>query len=166
MLWFYNVRKYLLISVLIIIIDGLIIYFIPSYFNKLNYFYPMLTISLIPFIYFTNKKYNYFLITVIGIIYDILYSNIFLFNVILFIIIVNLDILISKYFKNKFFLFLLLTLFNIIIYDLISFILVIITNYQTVTIYDLLYKINHSILLNIMSAFVYYFLFKKDLSKS
>ena len=166
MLWFYSVKKYLIISILIIIIDGLILYFVPSYFNKINYFYPMLTISFIPFIYFTNKKSYHILIIIMGIIYDILYSNIFLYNVILFTIIINIDILISKYFKHKLFLFILLTLFNIIIYDLISFLLVIVTGYQVVNIYDLLYKINHSIILNIMSVFVYFFMFKKDLYKS
>ena len=49
-------KKYLILSLLVIILDGIIIYYMPSYFNKINYLYPMLMISLIPFIYLDNKK--------------------------------------------------------------------------------------------------------------
>lgn len=166
MLEFLNTRKYLLISILVILLEGLLMYYIPNYFNKLNYFYPMLTITLIPFIYFTNKKTYNILIIIMGFIYDLLYSNIFLYNFILFILIVNLDIVISKNFKKSLFLFIILSLLNIIIYDTISFLLIIITSYQSITIYDLIYKINHSLLLNIMSVFVYWFMFKKDIKTS
>ena len=146
-----------------VILDGLIIYFIPNYFNKLNYFYPMLTISFIPFICL-NKKSFYILTIIIGIIYDLLYSNIFLYNVILFIILISLDKKIKNYFKDSLMLFILLALLNIVIYDTIGFLLTIITSYQSITIYDLFYKINHSILLNIMSVFVLWFLLKKDIA--
>ena len=159
MLRFYHEKKYLIVSLLAIVLDGLITYYIPNYFNKLNYFYPMLTISLIPF--FINKK-NCFLIIIIGLIYDLLYSNIFLYNVIIFILLININIRIAKYFKNSLLLFILLSLLNITIYDTIGFILIIITNYQLVSLNDLIYKIKHSILLNIMSVFVYWFLFKKE----
>ena len=163
MLVFYLERKYLLISIIMIILDGIISYYIPSYFHQLNYFYPMLSISFIPFIYLSNKKHYHWLIIIIGIIYDLLYSSIFLYNTIIFFILVNLDIRISKYFKNSLLLIILLTLINIIIYDVIGFLLVFITSYQSITIYDLTYKINHSLILNILSVFVSWFLLKKDL---
>lgn len=164
MLQFFYERKYLIVSLLTIILDGVIMYFIPNYFNKLNYFYPMLTISLIPFIYSSKKRY-YLLISV-GIIYDILYSNIFLYHVILFIILINLDIKIIKWFKNSLILFILLAILNIIVYDTISFLLIILTNYSDIGIHDLIYKIDHSLILNIMSVFVFWFLFKKELLSS
>lgn len=162
MLVFYKEKKYLLISLLIIILDGIIMYLVPSYFNKLNNFYPMLTISFIPFVYLTNKKYSYLLIIVIGGIYDLLYSNIFLYNVIVFIILLNLDVKILKYFKANLLLLIIVSLLNIVIYDIIGFLLVMITGYQEVNISDLFYKIEHSIFLNIMLVFVVWFLFKKD----
>ena len=96
---FYG-RKYLIVSLIVIILDGIIRYYFPGYFNKLNYFYPMLTISFIPFIYLSRKNY-YLLICLISIIYDLLYSNIFLYHLILFIFLMNLDIKISKYFNNS-----------------------------------------------------------------
>lgn len=157
---FLNVRKTLVISLIVVILDGLLVYYLPSYFNKLNYFYPMLTISLIPFIYLINKKDYYLIIIILGIIYDLLYSNIFLYNVILFLIIISIDIKIMNYYKNSLILFVLLTILNIFIYDFISFILIILTGYQFITFFDLIYKIKHSIFLNIMSVYVYWFLFK------
>ena len=120
----------------------------------------MLTISLIPF--FINKKNYYLFIIFLGTLYDLLYSSIFLYHVIIFFILVSIDRKIANYFKYILLLFILLTLLNIIIYDAISFILTFITSYQEVSIYDLIYKIDHSILLNIMSVFVFWFMFKKD----
>ena len=162
MLALLNVRKSLIISLIVILLDGLLVYLIPSYFNKLSFFYPMLTISLIPFIYYSNKKNYYFLIIVLGSIYDLLYSSIFLYNVIIFIVLIKLDKKIIHYFKCSLFLFITLALLNIIIYDSINFILVFITNYNTICLSDLIYKIDHSIILNIMSVFVFWFLFKKN----
>ena len=164
MLVFLNVRKYLLISILTIVLDGIITYYIPSYLNRINYFYPMLTISFIPFIYLANKRKFYLLIVIIGIIYDLLYSSIFFYNLILFIILINLDKRIAKYFKNSLLLLIILVLLNIIVYDIIGFSLVTLTSYELVTINDLIYKISHSIILNIMSVFVFWFLLKKDIS--
>lgn len=160
---FLKGRKYLLISIILIILDGIITYFIPGYLNKLSYFYPMLTISFIPFVYLANKKSYYILIIVIGIIYDLLYSSVFLYNLIIFILLINLDKRIAKYFKNSLSLLVILSLLNIVIYDIIGFSLVMLTSYELVTISDLMYKINHSIILNIMSVFVFWLLFKKDI---
>ena len=162
MLLSYQERIYLLVSLLVVFLDGIIIYFIPSYFNNINYFYPMLTISIIPFSYLCSKKKIYFLVFFIAIIYDLLYSNIFLYNTILFTFFINIDIKIIKSFKDSLLLFILLAILNIIIYDVISFLLIILTSYQSVSIYDLIYKIDHSLLLNIMSVFVFWFLFKKN----
>ena len=162
MLLFYKEKKYLLISLLLIILDGTIGYFMPSYFNKLNYFYPMLIISFLPFICLVNKISCYFWAIIIGIIYDLLYSSFFLYNLIIFIILVSIDIKIIKIFKINILLLIILCLINIIIYDSISFFLVVLTQYQIVTIYDLFYKIKHSLLLNFLLVFVVWFLYRKD----
>lgn len=164
MLVSYYERKYLLINLFTISFDGLIRYFIPSYFNKINYFYPMLTISLIPFICFSKRKRFYLLPLFIGIIYDLLYCNIVFYNAIIFFILIIIDKEIAKHFKCSLMLFVLLALLNIFIYDTIGFLLIILTSYQNVSINDLVYKIDHSVLLNIMSVIVYWFLFKKQFS--
>ena len=161
MLVSYKRKNYLLVSVLIILIDGIISYFMDNYINHLNYFYPMLTISLIPFLFDNNYKEYYRLSFIIGIIYDLLYSNIFLFNAFLFLILSKIDSKIMNIWEDNFFLYCILVIINIIIYDTILFVLIYLTKYSSVYIYDLFYKISHSLLLNIMSVFVYYFYFKK-----
>ena len=155
-------KKFLILSLLVIILDGIIIYYMPSYFNKINYLYPMLMISLIPFIYLDNKKRYYLYIIIAGAIYDLLYSSILLYNVILFVILISIDIKILEKYNSSLILFSILAFINITIYDTIAFLLIMLTSYQTVSIYDLIYKIDHSILLNIMSVFVYWFLLKKN----
>ena len=160
MLAFLKEKKWI-ISLIIIILDGAITYFIPSYFNKLNLFYPMLTISLIPFLFEGSIKDYYKICFIIGIIYDLLYSNIFLYNALLFLLLSKIDSKLMKYFKNSLFFYIILVIINIFLYDLICYLLVLITNYQVVTISDLIYKLKNSLLLNIMSSFVYFFLFKK-----
>lgn len=154
--------KSLVISIIIIILDGIITYFIPSYFNKLNLFYPMLTVTLIPFLFTINLKNYYHFVFLMGIIYDLLYSNIFLYNALLFLLLSKIDSKMIKYFKNNLFFYLTVAIINIFLYDVISFLLIIITNYQIVTIHDLLYKLKSSIILNLLSVFVFFFLFKKD----
>lgn len=154
-------EKKIIISLFVVMLDGVITYLIPSYFNKLSLFYPMLTVSLIAFLFDGNLKKYYKLCFFLGIVYDLLYSNIFLFNGFLFLLLSKIDSKVMKYVKNSFLFFVILVLFNIIIYDTICFLLILITNYQVVNISDLIYKIEHSILLNILSVFVYFFLFKK-----
>ena len=156
MLAFFQEKKYLLISLLIIILDGLIVYYIPSYYNNLNYLYPMLTISFIPFLYQEKKKDYLMFIFILGIIYDLLYSNIFLFNAFIFLIIGKIDYKIYKAFKLNITIYMLMILLNIIIYDSILFLLIYLTGYQTVTIFNYLYKIKNSMLLNIIFGIICY----------
>ena len=159
---FYKEKKYLIVSIIILFLDGIIVYYMPSYFNKLNYFYPMLTISFISFLSFRYQD-NYFIIIFLGLMYDLLYSNILFYNIIIFLLLSIINTKIKRYFKSNLLLFIIITIFNICLYDSISFILVLLTDYQSVSIMDLLYKFSHSIVLNIMSVFVFFFLFKKDL---
>ena len=161
MLVYYKEKKYIIISFIIILLDGLLVYYIPSYFHKLSLFYPMLTISLLPFLYHGNLKNYYKLCFLIGIIYDLLYSNIFLYNAFLFLIMGKIDSKILKFYQDSFFIYFFLVFINICFYDTITFLLVLITSYQSVTFNDLIYKIKNSLLLNILSVFVYYFLCRK-----
>lgn len=161
MLVSYKEKKYLIISILVLIIDGLLTYFVPSYFNNISIFYPMLTISLIPFLLDNNMKDYYRLCFFLGILYDILYSNLFLYHALFFLFLSKVDSKVMKFIKNNIGLYLLLVVINILLYDILFFLLIKLTNYQVVTFSDLIYKIKNSLLLNIMSSFLYFFLFKK-----
>ena len=161
MLAYYKGKKYLIISLIAIILDGVISYLLPSYFNKINYFYPMFTISLIPFLSKSNNKKNIIFIFIVGLIYNTLFSNIFLYHPLVFILLSKLDYLYLKVFKESIFSYIMLVFINIILYDSLYFVLIVLTNYQVVSINDLIYKIKYS-LPNIMSVFVYSFLVQKS----
>ena len=161
MLVFYKEKKYLIISLIAIILDGVISYLLPSYFNKINYFYPMFTISLIPFLSKSDNKKNVIFIFIIGFIYNTLFSNIFLYHSLVFILLSKLDYLFLKLFKENIISYIMLVIINIILYDSLYFLLILLTNYQVVNINDLIYKIKYS-LPNIMSVFVYSFLVQNN----
>ena len=150
------------IIILTIFLDGIIVYYLPSYFNNLSFFYPMLTVTLISLLYhyYPLKKY-YRMCFIVGIIYDLLYSNIFLYHALLFLLLGKINSKVYKVFKANLILKILLVIINIIIYDAIGFMIIKFSHYMIVDINDLFYKISHSLLLNIMLVFVDSFFFKK-----
>ena len=161
MLVFYREKKYLIISLVALLLDGILVYVIPYYFNNINIWYPMLTISLLPFLLYDDMKSYYKLCFFIGLLYDLLYSNIFLVHAFIFLLLGKVNSKIMKVLKNNLGLYIFLVILNIIIYDTFFFILMIITKYQVVSISDVIYKIKNSIILNILSSLIYYFLVRK-----
>ncbi len=140
---------YILILITIIL-DFLLTYFIPSYFNNLNLFYPMFTLTLVVFLYNKIDKNKYFkTIFIMGVIYDLLFSYIFLFNSLIFYLFGKIIEKVDKVIRCNFFVSLILVVVCIFLYDLILFMLVKISGYNLVMIGDLLYKFEHSIILNI-----------------
>ncbi len=148
-------------------LDYLITYFIPSYFNNLNLFYPMLTLTLIIFLYnkLDNKKY-FQTIFITGLIYDFLFSYIFLFNSLVFLLFGKIIKKIDKFIRCNFLVNVILVIVCIFLYDLILFFLVKISNYSIVSFHDLLYKFQNSILLNVIFLLLLNVIFKdKKLNK-
>ena len=82
----YYKGKYLIVSILSLILDGIIVYFMPISFYNLNYFYPMFTISLIAFLYKGNEISYYKYSFLLGFVYDIIYGNLFLYNSLIFLL--------------------------------------------------------------------------------
>ena len=138
-----------------ILLDFLISYFIPSYFNSLNLFYPMLTLTLVVFLYNKIDFKNYFkVVFLMGLLYDLIFSYIFLFNALVFLMFAKIVKKVDKYIRCNLFVSLILVVIFIFLYDLILFFLVKISNYSLVTFSDLVYKFKNSLILNIL-----YFLF-------
>ena len=139
----------LVIIIITIILDYLLSYFIPSYFNNLTLFYPMLTLTLVIFLH--DKTKNYFkTIFIIGFIYDLLFSYIFLFNSLIFLLFGKLVKKIDKLIRTNYLVNILLVIVCIFLYDLILFMLVKLSNYNVVTLSDLIYKFKNSIIVNIL----------------
>ena len=138
-----------IIIIITIILDYLLSYFIPSYFNNLTLFYPMLTLTLVIFLH--NKTSNYLkTIFIIGFIYDLLFSYIFFFNSLIFLLFGKLVKKIDKLIRTNYLVNILLVIVCIFLYDLILFMLVKLSNYNVVTLSDLVYKFKNSIILNVL----------------
>ena len=153
-----------IIGFIIIILDGFIVYLIPSYFNELNYFYPMLSITFLVSMYGYSKNY---LKTsfILGFIYDLFYSNIFLYNSLIFLLLAKINKKIFNYIQNNLFNKILILLLNIILYDTINFFIVYFSKYNNVSFNDLVYKVSHSLLLNIIFIIIFNILLKKVLKR-
>ena len=110
----------------------------------------MLTLTLIVFLYnkIDNKKYLQ-TVFIIGLIYDLLFSYILLFNSLIFLLFAKIIKKIDKFIRCNYFISLILVIIFIFLYDIILFLLVKLSNYNIVTISDLIYKFKNSIILNI-----------------
>lgn len=151
----------IILILITIILDYLLTYFIPSYFNNINFLYPMLTLTLIVYLYkkIDNKKY-FKIVFMIGFFYDIVFSYIFLLNSLIFLMMSKIIKKIDKYLRINLVISLILIILFIFLYDLILFILVYISSYNQVSIMDLLYKVKNSIVLNIFYYILLTILFK------
>ena len=141
---------YILI-IITIALDFLISYFFPSYFNNINLFYPMLTLTLIVFLYNKVEKKDYFkMIFITGFLYDLIFSYIFFFHSLVFLLFGKMLKKIDKYLKTNLLINIIFVIIFIFFYDFILFLLVSLSNYNIVTWSDLLYKFQNSLLLNIL----------------
>ena len=139
-----------LIIIGVILLDYFISYFVPVYFGNLNYFFPMLTLTFIVF-YFNKcdaKKYLK-VVGITGIIYDLVFSYLFLFNTLIFILFGKILKKVDKLIRYNYLVSIVMLVLFIFLYDLILFGLVYITEYNSVNFNDLINKFTHSLALNL-----------------
>ena len=153
----------LIIVVVSILLDGILTNYLPYLYTNLSIFTPLLTLISIFMIYpfFRKKEKTYFiLIFIIGIIYDLLYTNLLFFNGVLFVII---GLLIKYIYKSYEVTPLRLILYIILLvtsYESITGIILLIYNVVPVTFYKVFYKIINSLLLNTIYAELIYLIIK------
>lgn len=154
----------LILALISIIIDLFLLNIYRVTASNLNYFYPMFTI--ISLIYIcnlysnANRKNYYYFVFLIAIIYDTLVTNNLLITVFLFEIIAYLNIKLKKNFSNNLFNNIIRAFISILIYDLSFHLLLVIVRYQTFNITKVIYKVSHSLVLNIIYLSVMFFVLK------
>lgn len=152
------------IAIISLILDGILTNFLPSLTNDLSLFTPLLTLVSIFLIYpFFKKKEKKYLIMIfiIGIIYDLLYTNLLFFNASLFLIIAIISIYIYKNFEIDYLKLIIYITIIIVVYELLTVLIIFGYNLVPITLNKVLYKITHSILLNIIYSEIIYFIIKK-----
>ena len=132
--------------------------------NMNSLFVPLFTLVSLSLVYpYFKKKYNNFIIVcgIVGLLYDIIFTNSLFINTISFILLSFLIIYNYKLFKYN---ILFSNLFNIILiacYRFISYILLVIIGYTKFNFYNLINGIYTSLIINIIYGVIIYIIIKK-----
>ena len=154
----------IIIIIISILLDGILTNILPYTVNNLSLFTPMFTILIPIIIYpFYIKEEKKYLITliIIGIIYDLFYTNLLFYDAIVLFI---FGLIMIKLYKNigyNYIKVLIYSILGIILYELFNAIIILIFNLVPITPYKVFYKISHSLLLNIIYISIIYIIIKK-----
>ena len=143
--------------------DGFLTNYLPYSKDSLSLFTPLLTVVSLILIYpFYRKKLKKYYTTsiVVGLIYDLLYTNLLFINSILFLIIAYITKIIYKNIEINHLNIIILSIIIICIYEGLNAIIIIIFNLVPITLESFMYKITHSLLLNIIITEIIYTIIK------
>ena len=153
-----------IILIVSILLDGVLTNFLPYLVNDLSIFTPLFTVVSIFIIYPLNRKKEtkfFILIFIVGIIYDLLYTNLLFLNGLLFVLIALLSKVIYKNFETSYFKLIIYTILIIIVYESVYAGILFIYRVVPITFYKLIYKISHTLILNIIYTEILYLIINK-----
>lgn len=143
----------IIIMIVSLLLDGLLSNYLPYLVNDLSIFTPLFTLISIFIIYpfYRKKEKNYFIhIFILGIVYDLLYTNMLFFNAVLFVIIGLIISFIIKNYELGFIKIIIYMIIVITLYESLTVLFLGIYNVVPISLNKLVYKITHSLLLNII----------------
>lgn len=153
----------IIIVICSIFLDGILTNFLPYSPSTLSLFTPLLTIVSFILIYpfYRKKVKKYYIISItIGLIYDLLYTNLLFINAILFLIIAYITKIIYKNIEVNYLNIILFVIVIISLYEVLNALIIVVFNLVPITIESLIYKITHSLLLNILTTEIIYIIIK------
>ena len=132
--------------------------------NSISYFYPMFTITSVVYLsnFYTNpnRKNYYVLVLLIAIMYDCIVIGNILISICLFLSIAVLNIKLKNHLTNNLINNILRLILSIICYDLLFNLLFVIVGYKVFDISKIIYKITHSLIVNIIYLVVMFLVLK------
>ncbi len=150
-----------IIQILSLLLDGILTNFLPYLQNDLSLFTPLLSVISIFLIYpFFRKEKKKYLINVFiyGMIYDLFYTNLLFWNACIFLVIGLLTIFIYKNYEISLLRIIIPIIVIITSYELINASIIWIFHLVPITLSKVIYKITHTLLLNIIYGVVIYFI--------
>ena len=150
-------------TIISFLLDGLMSNYIntnlvnPSYLRTI---YSIVALVII-FSYFENKQKYLIILFILGILFDIVYTNTLLLNIVIFFIIFLVLNTIDYYIPNNLFTISIKSIIAIIIYHLISYFILILTNYNHYSLNLLILIIIRSLIMTIIYSIISYLLIKK-----
>ena len=148
-----------IIIVISLILDGILTNYLPYMISDLSLFTPLLTVTSIVLIYplfYKEKKKYLILVFTLGIIYDLFYTNLLFLDGLIFLCLGFLITKIYQLFGSGYIKVLITVLLIIILYELLNVFIFMVFNLVPITIDKIIYKISHSILLNLIYAELIY----------
>ena len=143
----------IIIMTISLLLDGLLTNYLPFLVNDLSFFTPLFTLISIFIIYplYRKKEKKYFIsIFILGMLYDLLYTNLLFFNAVLFVFIGFIIRLIIKNFELSYMKIILYIVIVVVSYESLTLFFLGIFNIIPISINRLIYKITHSLLINII----------------
>lgn len=142
-----------------LLLDGILTNYLPFLPNDLSLFTPLLTITSLVLIYpfFRKQEKNYYItLFIIGIIYDLFYTNLLFFHAVIFLI---LGVIIKWIYKNYEITPIRIIIYIsiiIICYEFLEGFILYIFQIVPVSIEKILYKIKHSLIINLVWGEIIY----------
>ena len=142
-----------------LILDGILTNYLPFLPNNLSLFTPLLTITSLVLIYpfYRKQEKNYYItLFITGIIYDLFYTNLLFFHAVIFLI---LGVIIKWIYKNYEITPIRIIIYIsiiIICYEFLEGFILYIFQIVPVSIEKVLYKIKHSLIINLVWGEVIY----------
>lgn len=143
-----------MIVVFSFLLDGILSNFLPFMVGRLSFFTPLFTVMSVFLIYpFYKKKekHKYFLtIGIVGIIYDLAFTNLLFFHMILFLLLGLLTIFFYRYLDTNFLMILIESVLIISVYQILSSLFFILFQVVPISFDDFLYLLEHTLLINVL----------------
>ena len=145
------------------LLDGLISNYIsinivnPSYLRTI---YSIISLVVI-FNYFENSKKYLYILIILGILFDIVYTNTFLLNIVLFLLIYLILKQLDFYLPNNIFTINLKSLICISIYHIASYLILLLSQYHNYKFKILTLILSRSIIMTIIYTTISYLILKK-----
>jgi len=143
----------IIIMIVSLFLDGLLSNYLPFLVNDLSLFTPMFTVVsifiLYPFFRKSEKKYYIFLF-IVGVIYDLLYTNLVFLDGCLFVVLGFISYSIQKTFNYNYLKNILYAIIMVCSYEIIYAFILLVYNMVPITLSGVVYKISHSLIINII----------------
>lgn len=142
-----------------LLLDGILTNYLPFLPNDLSLFTPLLTITSLVLIYpfFRKQEKNYYItLFIIGIIYDLFYTNLLFFHAVIFLLLGLIIRFIYKNYEITPIRIIIYISIIIICYEFLEGFILYIFQIVPVSIEKVLYKIKHSLIINLLWGEIIY----------
>ena len=147
-----------------LLVDGLLSNYLPFMVNDLSLFTPLFTlvsISLLYPYYRKREKHFFIMIFITGMVYDLFYTNLVFFNGVLFLLIACFSKKVFHTYEMDYLKLIVYLILVIVIYESVTGLILFTFHIVPITFSIVLYKITHSLILNIIYGELVYLILNK-----